>query len=227
MAPRKNTKLDAIYDVFEKHGVDVGRDDIWEVQGTPVVKHKLCEVLGAKIGVEWDVPTIIRAERDEAVIMVSGSVGDRTEWSIGEALVNGNYRVSAKQPAYVYAMAEKRAKDRVILKLANLHGQVYSEEEADDFKDKRSTTGRSVEKRPANDNPNAMSDDEIDSFFDLLSNKLSDCKQIKEVTAVMDDEKIKSVMSKLSNDDYRDARKLGADRLKALGWGKRQQQEAA
>lgn len=227
MAPRKNTKLDAIYDVFEKHGVDVGRDDIWEVQGTPVVKHKLCEVLGAKIGVEWDVPTIIRAERDEAVIMVSGSVGDRTEWSIGEALVNGNYRVSAKQPAYVYAMAEKRAKDRVILKLANLHGQVYSEEEADDFKDKRSTTGRSVEKRPANDNPNAMSDDEIDSFFDLLSNKLSDCKQIKDVTAVMDDEKIKSVMSKLSNDDYRDARKLGADRLKALGWGKRQQQEAA
>ncbi len=31
-------------------------------------------------------------------------------------------------------MAEKRAKDRVILKLAGIHGLVYSEEEADDFK---------------------------------------------------------------------------------------------
>jgi hypothetical protein len=32
-------------------------------------------------------------------------------------------------------MAEKRAKDRVILKLVGLHGDVYSEEEADDFKE--------------------------------------------------------------------------------------------
>jgi hypothetical protein len=31
-------------------------------------------------------------------------------------------------------MAEKRAKDRVILKLVGLHGYVYSEDEADDFK---------------------------------------------------------------------------------------------
>jgi hypothetical protein len=31
-------------------------------------------------------------------------------------------------------MAEKRAKDRVILKLIGLHGLAYSEEEADDFK---------------------------------------------------------------------------------------------
>ena len=41
-----------------------------------------------------------------------------------------NYRVSGKQAAYVYAMAEKRAKDRVILKLIELHGLVYSEEES-------------------------------------------------------------------------------------------------
>ena len=32
-------------------------------------------------------------------------------------------------------MAEKRAKDRVILKLAGIHGDAYSEEEADDFKE--------------------------------------------------------------------------------------------
>ena len=32
-------------------------------------------------------------------------------------------------------MAEKRAKDRVILKLVGLHGDVYSEEEADEFQE--------------------------------------------------------------------------------------------
>jgi hypothetical protein len=79
----------------------------------------------------------LRAERDEAVVLVTGRLGDRVEWSIGEALVNVNYRVSGKQAAYVYAMAEKRAKDRVILKLIELHGLVYSEEEADEFKEGR------------------------------------------------------------------------------------------
>ena len=59
---------------------------------------------------------------------------DRVKWSMGEALVNVNYRVSGKQAAYVYAMAEKRGKDRVILKLIELHGLVYSEEEADEFR---------------------------------------------------------------------------------------------
>ena len=34
-------------------------------------------------------------------------------------------------------MAEKRAKDRVILKLAGIHGYIYSEEEADEFKEKK------------------------------------------------------------------------------------------
>ena len=43
-------------------------------------------------------------------------------------------RLSGRQAAYVYAMAEKRAKDRVILKLVGLHGLLSSEEDADAFK---------------------------------------------------------------------------------------------
>jgi transcription initiation factor IIF auxiliary subunit len=42
-------------------------------------------------------------------------------------------------------MAEKRAKDRVILKLVGLHGDVYSEEEADDFKDTQKKTKEHLE----------------------------------------------------------------------------------
>src|SRR3954467_9953597 len=61
-------------------------------------------------------------------------MGERTEWAIGEAPVNANYRVSGRQAPSGDALAEKRAKDRVILKLVGLHGLLYSEEEADEFK---------------------------------------------------------------------------------------------
>lgn len=107
---------------------------VWDVQGTPVIAHRCLERIAAKAKIAFDLPTVLRSERDEAVILVAGNMGDRREWSIGEALVNVNYRVSGKQAAYVYAMAEKRAKDRVILKLVELHGLAYSEEEADEFR---------------------------------------------------------------------------------------------
>jgi hypothetical protein len=126
-----------IRDMFAKCGVDLAKDDVWSVQSSRVVKHKALERLAAALCIQWKQPQVLRAERDEAVILVTGEIERdqvrNTEWSIGEALINANYRVSGKQAPYVYAMAEKRAKDRVILKLAGLHG-VYSEDEADDFK---------------------------------------------------------------------------------------------
>jgi hypothetical protein len=124
-----------IRDLFKRHSLPLSRDDVWEVRpGSPVVKHAPLERLATVIGVEWGPPQILRAEREEAVLIATGKIGDgQPEWSIGEAVIGQNYKVSGKMAAYPYAMAEKRAKDRVILKLAGLHG-AYSEEEADDFK---------------------------------------------------------------------------------------------
>lgn len=126
---------DAIRSVLKEYGEDFNdKGTVWRVQGTAVISHKALERIAAKAGIKYALPTIIRSERDEAVLLVSGTLGERMEWSIGEALVNANYRVSGRQAAYVWAMAEKRAKDRVILKLVSLHGLAYSEEEADEFK---------------------------------------------------------------------------------------------
>ncbi|KQT08500.1 hypothetical protein ASG40_11505 [Methylobacterium sp. Leaf399] len=126
---------DAIRTVLRQYDEDFNdKGTVWRVQGTAVISHKALERIAAKAGIKYASPTIIRAERDEAVLLVSGTLGDRMEWSIGEALVNVNYRVSGKQAGYVWAMAEKRAKDRVILKLVSLHGLAFSEEEADEFK---------------------------------------------------------------------------------------------
>jgi hypothetical protein len=110
------------------HGPTSGKSRATQLFTTRQLKR-----LGAMIGIEWHQPQILRAEKDEAVMIVTGKVGERLEWSVGEAAIGQNYRVSGKQAAYVFCMAEKRGRDRVILKLAGLHG-AYSEEEADDFK---------------------------------------------------------------------------------------------
>jgi hypothetical protein len=125
-----------IQDFMAKYGID--HDEVWEIKqgrGAFAIKHYALERIAAEQGITFEVPQF--AEKDGAqknvAMMVVGHMGDRMEWSIGEASPH-NYRTTEKMAAYPYAMAEKRAKDRVILKLLNTHGTVYSEEEADDFK---------------------------------------------------------------------------------------------
>ena len=101
----------------------------WDCHGTPVVLHKACEKIAAHKGIVFDEPKIIESSVKEkyAVLLVTGHMKDASEWSIGEASPYNN------KNAYPFAMAEKRAKDRVILKLLNLSGDVYSQDEADEF----------------------------------------------------------------------------------------------
>jgi hypothetical protein len=153
---------DAIRDLFRTHGVALSREDVWKVQGTPVVKHSALERLSAAIGITWDMPKEVIASMDEVVILARGVRKDGiAEWSYGEVKVvrgenGGNYRISGKQAGYPFAMAEKRAKDRVIIKLAGLHG-AYSEEEADDFNQRNADGGTSTGARGRN-KPSANDD---------------------------------------------------------------------
>ncbi len=108
----------------------IAKDEIWEVHGsTWVVKHKALERVAGEVGIVWDRPAMIEhdAANKIAVICVFGKLKERSEWSIGEASPANN------KNAYCYAMAEKRGKDRVILKLLDGHGSLYSESEADEF----------------------------------------------------------------------------------------------
>lgn len=111
---------------------DLDRAVFWELpqkKGTWLVKHSALEVVAAKSGIVFDNPTIIEANGADGVaaLSVRGETPDgRSEWSIGEASPKNN------KNAYPWAMAEKRAKDRVILKLIGIHGLVYSEDEMAD-----------------------------------------------------------------------------------------------
>ncbi len=191
--------------------------NVWRVQGTVVIYHKALERIAAQAQIRFDPPTIVRAERDEAVILVSGRMGERLEWSIGEALVGVNYRVSGKQAAYVYAMAEKRAKDRVILKLIELHGLVYSEEEADEFK----------QGRPGLSEPQAaleVPDTAVEVVAPAsaveaeLKQKITKARSINAVTDLMlhaDTQRILGELPEGIRDEIRDFAKA---RLVELGW---------
>jgi hypothetical protein len=108
----------------------LNRDDFWQAHGnTWCIKHKALETIAQAIGIKWEQPQILEQDSASAVSMiVTGRLGDVAEWSVGEASPKNN------KNAYPWAMAEKRAKDRVILKLVGVAGDVYSEEEADDFK---------------------------------------------------------------------------------------------
>jgi hypothetical protein len=134
----------AVLDFMTKYKVD--SDEIWEVHGkTWVVKHKALERVAAEVGITWDRPAMLECNSSDGVaaMCVFGKLGDRMEWSIGECLTvrpdraGGNYKVTGNQPGYVYAMAEKRAKDRVILKLLETHGALFSEAEADEFEQRQ------------------------------------------------------------------------------------------
>lgn len=128
-------KIDPVLiEILTKYG-EKAEDALWDCHGKWVALHRAIERIAAKAGIEYEKPTVLVAECEAAAILVTGRLGERSEWSIGEAVINLNYRVIGKQAAYPFAMAEKRAKDRVVLKLIGLHGLVYSEEESDDSKE--------------------------------------------------------------------------------------------
>jgi hypothetical protein len=118
-----------IKEMLEKYDIDPRRA-LWDCHGTWVMYHKYVELLGAKAGVQIDAPRVIECsvEKKFVVIQVAGQLGDGDDaphaWTFGEAAPYNN------KNAYPFAMAEKRAKDRLILKLVGCAGHVYTELDA-------------------------------------------------------------------------------------------------
>ena len=104
---------------------------LWDCHGNWIIKHKALEKIATNAGITYSDCTVYPPQPGQEHFAVSliGHLGDRSEWSIGEASPKNS------KNNYYFAMAEKRAKDRVILKLLGLHAYIYSEEEADEFKE--------------------------------------------------------------------------------------------
>lgn len=145
-------RLDPIIEeVLSRYDIDPRRA-LWDCHGTWVIYHKYVELIGMKAGIRLDPPRVVDfcIEKKMAAIMVEGCIGEDDQrvwaWSFGEAAPYNN------KNAYPFAMAEKRAKDRVILKLVGLAGHVYTDQDVADIKDgKIQWEADPVESQPSND----------------------------------------------------------------------------
>ena len=136
--PTGKDKFEGILDVMverilEKYDI-AATDALWplerkgkdgRVRTTWIIYHRYCEQIAARAGIVFEQPEIITndLETNTVVLKVTGQLGYVKEWSFGEASPKTTFL------SYYFAMAEKRAKDRVILKLAGFHGMVYSDVE--------------------------------------------------------------------------------------------------
>lgn len=146
------------------------QSDFWQIPQNKqwVCKHAALEIVATKANVLWSPPQIIQADTVNgiAVLAVTGQMGDRIEWATGEASPKNN------KNSYPWAMAEKRAKDRVVLKLAGIHGLVYSEDEMPPEVDTRSK---------AEDKPKPISAAEQKRGLEAIEADLLDCHTIADV----------------------------------------------
>lgn len=116
---------------------DNPEDAVWfhKQSGQWLAKHKALEAIAIRAGIEFNLPTVLQfdLEKKIAAFIVCGVMGDKDAWSVGEATSYNS------QNQYYGAMAEKRGKDRVILKLIGLHGDVYSDDEIEAKESKKET----------------------------------------------------------------------------------------
>ena len=122
---KMNIPLEAVK-IFKQLGIN-SAEATWDCHGTPVVLHRYIEIIAAKLNVSIELLDVVEANTKDGICSMKciASINDRQVISYGECSPKNN------KNAYPYAMAEKRAVDRCVLKLANLHGFVYSETEMD------------------------------------------------------------------------------------------------
>jgi|7_EtaG_2_1085326.scaffolds.fasta_scaffold11633_2 hypothetical protein len=134
---------------------ELGQDDFWQLpqnNRVHILTHDACEKIASIEGVRYEKPEwLSKGEGGVWAVQASGYKSDDPEnilWTTGEA---SKQNCTAK---YLVNMAEKRAKDRLVLKLIKAYEYgIKSEEEADEFKkpDTEVTTAdKPVEKPSSN-----------------------------------------------------------------------------
>ena len=161
--------------------------------GQWIAKHKDLEIVAAAAGVVFNPPTVLQfdLEKKIAAFVVSGTMDKRTEWSVGEATGYNS------QNQYYGSMAEKRGKDRVILKLIGLHGYVYSdneiEEETHNAKKPVDTQNKKViEKKKVSDTPKKV-EKKVPTPFDIserLIDKIDTFQSFETLGVWLQDQKV-------------------------------------
>jgi len=109
---------------------DLSADDFWKHKqsGKWILKHDAVEKIAKQENIKFDLPIVASSDINNIALIISATYKEETVWTMGEA------RKENCMMAYYWAMAEKRGKDRCVLKLMGFYEKgVYSDVEADDF----------------------------------------------------------------------------------------------
>lgn len=104
---------------------------LWDCHGTWVMYHRYIEQAGADNGIVYSYDEV---EKDSAngVVVIKCTAQLEKDKKKHQVISYGEASPKNTKNSYPYAMAEKRAYDRCVLKLLGLHGFVYSEDELPD-----------------------------------------------------------------------------------------------
>jgi len=144
----KNYTEELIKNFREKYNLT--GEDFWELQqrkGTWIVSHRAVEKIALTEGYNWKLEVLNFSPDVVVKCILTTADGKTTIESLGEATPNNN------KNQYPYAMAEKRAVDRCVLKLANAHGYLYTDDDAEDFKKEKNVPATDKIKDLANKSP--------------------------------------------------------------------------
>jgi hypothetical protein len=121
-------KRETYLPLLEKYELDGSA--VWDCHGSPTLYHWACEHIGSRLSIEFHPPEVIHNDnlpgsQCTIVLLVAGSLPDSSSriWTFAEVNPKNN------KMDYPWAMVEKRGKDRLILKLAGLHGRLYAQSE--------------------------------------------------------------------------------------------------
>lgn len=149
------------------------KDCLWEKHGATCMKHRYIEIAGKHKGVSIDNLEEVEKNSDMGVVAVkcTASLGKSKVITYGEASPKNN------KNSYPYAMAEKRAIDRAILKLIGVHGFIYSEDEVDSSMD--SLLYKATAKDANNDKKEISLENRISAIEAHFDSKKPDLTTIK------------------------------------------------
>lgn len=199
-----------LVELLKAYGED--NTSVWDCHGTWVAYHAAIERMAARAGIIFDGPQMIvnDPEKKTVVISVSARMGDKHEWSFGEVSPSNN------KNAYPYAMAEKRAKDRVALKLLGMSGLAYSEEEADDFKASKPAPVEAEKAGEGKSEPKPVSSAATKRHLETIDQELIDCRTPNDVKKLLNAWADTAESEKWSKDYWDEARRRFARRKAEL-----------
>lgn len=125
-------KSERLNELYKKYNLD--SEDIFKSpQGWKIITRSGIDKVQSIANIDIKYTHVI-VERGFVVIKATGTMGDQTIETYGEADMGGAHGKGNCRQNYPVAMSEKRAMSRVVLKLAGFYELgVYSEDESDDF----------------------------------------------------------------------------------------------